>query len=64
MEPVFRRSPTTYYTTTSGIGLLLQVLHPTGQAAQGSASIGLGTGTLASYGAIGDVYRFTTSTRK
>ena len=57
MEPVFRRSPTTYYTTTSGIGLLLQVLHPTVKPLK-IGVIGLGTGTLASYGAIGDVYRF------
>jgi len=57
MEPVFRRRPTTYYTTTSGIGLLLQVLHPTVKPLK-IGVIGLGTGTLASYGAIGDVYRF------
>jgi SAM-dependent methyltransferase len=57
MEPVFRRRPTTYYTTTSGIGLLLQVLHPTVKPLKVGV-IGLGTGTLASYGAIGDVYRF------
>jgi len=57
MEPVFRRRPTTYYTTTSGIGLLLEVLHPTVRPLKVGV-IGLGTGTLAAYGAIGDVYRF------
>ena len=35
MEPEFRRRPTTYYTASSGIGLLLEALHPTHEAAQG-----------------------------
>ena len=57
MEPDFRRRPTTYYTGTSGIGLLLDVLHPTMKPLKVGV-IGLGTGTLAYYGAKGDVYRF------
>jgi len=57
MEPDFRRRPTTYYTGTSGIGLLLEALHPTSKALKVGV-IGLGTGTLAYYGARGDVYRF------
>ena len=57
MEPEFRRRPTTYYTPSSGIGMLLEVLHPTTRALKVGV-IGLGTGTLASYGAKGDVYRF------
>jgi SAM-dependent methyltransferase len=57
MEPDFRRRPTTYYTGTSGIGLLLDVLHPTTKPLKVGV-IGLGTGTLAYYGAKGDVYRF------
>jgi hypothetical protein len=57
MEPAFRRRATTYYTTSSGIGMLLQVLHPTTKPLKVGV-IGLGTGTLAVYGAIGDTYRF------
>jgi SAM-dependent methyltransferase len=57
MEPEFRRRPTTYYTGTSGIGLLLDVLHPTTKPLKVGV-IGLGTGTLAYYGGKGDVYRF------
>jgi hypothetical protein len=57
MEPEFRRRPTTYYTPSSGIGMLLEVLHPTTRALKVGV-IGLGTGTLASYGAKGDIYRF------
>ena len=57
MEPDFRRRPTTYYTRTSGIGLLLDALHPTMRPLK-IGVIGLGTGTLAYYGAKGDVYRF------
>ena len=57
LEPAFRRRPTTYYTNTSGIGLLLDVLHPTTKPLKVGV-IGLGTGTLAAYGAIGDTYRF------
>ena len=57
MEPEFRRRPTTYYTASSGIGLLLEVLHPTTKPLKVGV-IGLGAGTLASYGAIGDTYRF------
>ena len=57
MEPDFRRRATTYYTATSGIGRLLEVLHPSMKPLKVGV-IGLGTGTLAVYGARGDVYRF------
>jgi hypothetical protein len=57
MEPELRRRPTTYYTLPSGIGLLLEALHPTTKPLKVGV-IGLGAGTLASYGAIGDTYRF------
>ncbi len=53
-----RRTPTTYYTEQSGIGLAL-LHHP--RRAAGSLRIGvigLGTGTIASYGRFGDLYRF------
>ena len=51
-----KREPTTYYTHSSGIGRLLQVLHPRKDPLK-VGMIGLGTGTLATYGAKGDVYR-------
>ena len=44
--------PTTYYTATSGIGRLLESLHPRTEPLKVGV-IGLGTGTLAAYGAQG-----------
>jgi SAM-dependent methyltransferase len=55
--PQFRRQPTSYYTTTSGIGRLLESLHPRMEPLRVGV-IGLGTGTLAAYGTPGDLYRF------
>jgi SAM-dependent methyltransferase len=55
--PQFRRQPTSYYTTTSGIGRLLETLHPRMDPLRVGV-IGLGAGTLAAYGTPGDVYRF------
>jgi SAM-dependent methyltransferase len=52
-----RRMPTTYYTETSGIGRLLESLHPRLPPLKVGV-IGLGTGTIAAYGAKGDIYRF------
>jgi SAM-dependent methyltransferase len=52
-----REEPTTYYTPTSGIGRLLETLHPSLTPLKVGV-IGLGTGTLATYGAKGDVFRF------
>ena len=52
-----RRQPTTYYTQTSGIGRLLEALHPSLTPLKVGV-IGLGTGTLACYGAKGDIFRF------
>jgi SAM-dependent methyltransferase len=52
-----RREPTSYYTQTSGIGRLIEALHPRAQPLRVGV-IGLGAGTLAAYGAKGDVYRF------
>ena len=57
LSPVFRRQPSTYYTTTSGIGRLLESLHPSKVPIK-VGIIGLGTGTIATYGAKGDVFRF------
>lgn len=54
VDPASRALPTTYYGPTSGIGRTIE-------AARGAPMrvglIGLGVGTLASYGQAGDVYR-------
>ncbi len=57
LDDASRREPTTYYTRTSGIGRLIEALHPRTEPLRVGV-IGLGTGTLAVYGAKGDVYRF------
>ena len=57
LSPVFRRQPSTYYTTTSGIGRVLESLNPRTEPLK-VGIIGLGTGTIATYGGKGDVYRF------
>jgi SAM-dependent methyltransferase len=57
LAPDLRREPTTYYTQTSGIGRLLESLHPSLTPLR-IGVIGLGAGTLATYGAKGDVFRF------
>ncbi|HVE48669.1 MAG TPA: fused MFS/spermidine synthase [Casimicrobiaceae bacterium] len=49
--------PTTYYTNTSGIGRLLDALHPRSGPLRVGV-IGLGTGSLAVYGTEGDTYKF------
>jgi SAM-dependent methyltransferase len=56
-DPQLRRQATAYYTPSSGIGRLLEALHPRLEPLRVGV-IGLGTGTLAAYGARGDVYRF------
>jgi SAM-dependent methyltransferase len=57
LAPDYRRQPTTYYTKTSGIGRVLESLNPR-LAPLRVGVIGLGAGTLAAYGAKGDIYRF------
>jgi len=57
LSPDLLGQPTTYYTFTSGIGRLLESLHPSMTPLKVGV-IGLGTGTLAVYGAKGDVFRF------
>jgi SAM-dependent methyltransferase len=57
LAPQFRRLPTSYYTPSSGIGRLLDTLHPRSEPLRVGV-IGLGTGTLAAYGTPGDLYRF------
>ena len=59
MDPPYNRSATTYYKTKSGIGrilLLKEKLAPDKPRKVGI--IGLGTGTIATYGDKADVYRF------
>ncbi|MFN8696799.1 MAG: fused MFS/spermidine synthase [Burkholderiales bacterium] len=59
MDPPYNRAATTYYKTKSGIGLSLLAKE---QIKQGQPRrvglIGLGAGTLATYGNKGDVFRF------
>jgi SAM-dependent methyltransferase len=50
-----RTEPTSYYGPSSGVGLAITTL---GTRPLRVAVIGLGTGTLATYGRPGDVYRF------
>ena len=55
LSPKRSREPTTYYGPTSGIGLAMTAF---GARPLRVAVVGLGTGTLATYGRPGDVYRF------
>jgi SAM-dependent methyltransferase len=55
LAPKFRKAATTYYKTTSGIGLTLLALE--GKPIR-VGIIGLGAGTIAAYGDGDDVYRF------
>ena len=57
LSPPFSQQPTSYYTATSGIGRLLDTLHPRKEPLRVGV-IGLGAGTLAAYGTPGDLYRF------
>jgi hypothetical protein len=57
LSPVFRRQPSSYYTANSGVGRVLETLNPSTTPIRVGV-IGLGAGTLAAYGAKGDVYRF------
>jgi hypothetical protein len=50
------REPSSYYTRTSGLGLLLESLNPSLTPLR-IGMIGLGAGTVAVYGAKGDVFR-------
>ena len=57
LHPTLQSEPTSYYTRNSGIGRLIEAMHPRKESIKVGV-IGLGTGTLATYGAKGDVYRF------
>lgn len=54
--PSMRRFATTYYSTNSGVGVALLQEGKRGPLRVGV--IGLGAGTLAAYGRVGDMYRF------
>ncbi len=54
--PQFRGQPLTYYATNSGLGLAMRLCCGTGPKRVGV--IGLGTGTVATYGNAGDLIRF------
>jgi hypothetical protein len=54
--PQFRRNPTTYYATNSGIGLALRFC--CGDRRRNIGVVGLGAGTIAAYGKAGDRMRF------
>lgn len=57
LQPDLSRQPTTYYTQTSGVGRALESMHPTIRPLKVGV-IGLGAGTIATYGSKGDIYRF------
>ncbi len=56
LNPARRDQPTTYYGPDTGVGLAIREKEKTGAIRVGV--IGLGTGTLAAYGRLGDYYRF------
>jgi len=56
VDPEKRTFPSSYYTSTSGIGRLLRTHKPGGGRRVGA--IGLGCGTLATWGNPGDIFRF------
>jgi protein-L-isoaspartate O-methyltransferase len=56
VDPEKRTDPSSYYTSTSGIGRLLRAHKPGGGRRVGA--IGLGCGTLAAWGLPGDTFRF------
>ena len=55
-DPGFSHIPTTYYSTSSGVGLALRFCCPA--RPKNIGVIGLGTGTIAAYGGRGDHIRF------
>lgn len=55
-NPLRASAPTTYYGPDSGVGLLLRA--PSANSPRRIGVVGLGTGTLATYGRDGDYFRF------
>jgi SAM-dependent methyltransferase len=58
LDPPYNRSATTYYKAKSGIGRAILLKEKLAAAPIRVGVIGLGTGTIATYGNKGDVYRF------
>jgi hypothetical protein len=56
LHPNRKKDPSSYYTSTSGIGRLLRTHKPDGGRRVGA--VGLGSGTLAAWGRTGDTFRF------
>jgi protein-L-isoaspartate O-methyltransferase len=56
VAPEKRGNPSSYYTSTSGVGRLLRTHKPEGGRRVGA--VGLGSGTLAAWGRTGDTFRF------
>ncbi|SPF42943.1 Integral membrane protein-like protein [Candidatus Sulfopaludibacter sp. SbA4] len=56
LNPARRDLPTTYYGPNTGVGIAIREKQKTGAIRVGI--IGLGTGTIAAYGRLGDYYRF------
>src|SRR5262249_4645914 len=56
LDPDKRRQPMAYYTYDSGVGLAIRGNRTEGPQRVGV--VGLGAGTLAAYGRLGDYYRF------
>jgi SAM-dependent methyltransferase len=57
VEPAEKRAiPLTYYSSASGLGIVLNALRP--ETKRRIGMVGLGAGTLAAYGKVGDVIRF------
>ena len=57
LDPSLERRATTYYTPSSGVGRALESMHPRLEPLK-VGIIGLGAGTIATYGSKGDTYRF------
>jgi hypothetical protein len=55
LNPEFRKRATGYYTPYSGVGVALNAVRKQGRKV---GVVGLGVGTLASYGSPGDVFKF------
>jgi MFS family permease len=58
MDPPYNRSATTYYKAKSGIGKSILLKEKLSNTPLRVGVIGLGTGTIATYGSKGDVYRY------
>ncbi len=56
LNPAKQLTPTTYYTESSGVGVALRAIR--GERPIKVGAVGLGVGTVATYGEPGDTYRF------